>query len=163
MDATGRRNPREARGARSPYWSTGPGAGLHVEGMKGQSDLDAWRPALNHSMRDLAGGGITVLKILELCAGCKSVSAAAAKEARETFGIRDVQVFSLHGKPGTNCTRSADILTYDWARDEELRSFREEREDGVRYLYYAHASPPCGPYSSMASRYRGPLSLRDLR
>ena len=31
------------------------------------------------------------------------------------------------------------------------------------YLYYAHASPPCGPYSTMACRYRGPLSQRDLR
>ena len=55
--------------------------------MKEQSDLDAWRPALSQSMRELAGGGRTVLKILELCAGCKSVSAAAAKEARETFGV----------------------------------------------------------------------------
>ena len=125
--------------------------------MKGQSDLDAWRPALSQSMRELApaGGGRTVLKILELCAGCKSVSTAAAKEARETFGIQDVQVFSLDGKPGTNCTRCVDILTYDWARDRELRSFREEREEGVRYIYYADASPPCGPYSSMANHCRG--------
>ena len=124
-----------------------------------------WRPALSQSMRELAdaGGGRTVLKILELCAGCKSVSTAAAKEARETFGIERVEVFSLDGKPGTNCSRCVDILTYDWTRDEELRSFREEREEGVRYIYYAHASPPCGPYSSMASRYRGPLSQRDLR
>ena len=129
MVATGRRNPREARGARSPYWSTGPGAGVNVEGMKEQSDLDAWRPALSQSMRELAdaGGSRTVLKILELCAGCKSVSTAAAKEARETFGIERVEVFSLDGKPGTNCSRCADILTYDWT----LRSFREEREEGV--------------------------------
>ena len=93
MVATGRRNPREARGARSSYWSTGPGAGLHVEGMKEQSALDAWSPSLARTMRELAdaGGGRTVLKILEVCAGCKSVSSAAAKEARETFGIRDVQ------------------------------------------------------------------------
>ncbi len=100
-------------------------------------------------MRELAPAGVgrTVLRILELCAGCKSVSTAAAKEARETFGIERVEVFSLDGKPGTNCTRCVDILTYDWTRDEELRSFREEREEGVRYLYYAHASPPpCGPY-----------------
>ena len=163
MVATGRRNPREARGARSPYWSTGPGVGVNVEGMKEQSDLDAWRPALSHSMRELAGEGITVLKILELCAGCKSVSIAAAKEAQETYGIERVEVFSLDGKPGTDCTRCVDILTYDWAHDEELRSFRWEREEGVRYLYYAHASPPCGPYSSMASRHRGPLSQRDMR
>ena len=54
MVATDRRNPREARGARSPYWSTGPGAGLHVEGMKEQSALDAWSPALSQSMRELA-------------------------------------------------------------------------------------------------------------
>ena len=101
--------------------------------MKEQSDLDAWRPALSQSMRELAdaGGSRTVLKILELCAGCKSVSTAAAKEARETFGIERVEVFSLDGKPGTNCTRCVDILTYDWTRDEELRSFREEREEGV--------------------------------
>ena len=138
----GRRNPREARGARSPYWSTGPGAGLQVEGMKERGDLDAWRPALSHAMRELAGEGRTVLRILELCAGCKSVSAAAAKEARETFGIERVEVFSLDGKPGTDCTRCVDILTYDWTRDDELRAFREEREEGVRYLYYAHASPP---------------------
>ena len=83
-----------------------------------------------------------MLKILELCAGCKSENAAAAKEARETFGIERVEVFSLGGKPATDCTRCADILTYDWTCDEELRSFREEREEGVRYIYYAHASPP---------------------
>ncbi len=88
--------------------------------MKEQSALDAWSPALSRTMRELAGagGGRTVLKILEICAGCKSVSSAAAKEARETFGIRGVQVFSLDGKPGTNGTRCADILTYDWTRDE---------------------------------------------
>ena len=98
-------------------------------------------------MRELAdaGGGRTVLKILEVCAGCKSVSSAAAKEARENYGIQDVQVFSIDGKPGTNCTRCVDILTYDWTRDEELRSFREEREEGARYIYYAHASPPVYP------------------
>ena len=65
-----------------------------------------------------------------MCAGCKSVSSAAAKEARENFGIQDVQVFSLDGKPGTNWTRGVDILTYDWTRDEELRRFRAEREEG---------------------------------
>ena len=164
--AAARRNPREARCARSPYWSTGPGVGLSVEGMKDQSALNAWRPALAQTMRELAdaaGGSRTVLKILEVCAGCKSVSSAAAKEARENFGIQDVQVFSLDGKPGTNCTRCVDILTYDWTRDDELRSFREEREEGARYIYYAHASPPCGPYSAMANRYRGSLSQRDLR
>ena len=115
--------------------------------MKEQSALDAWSPELARTMRELvdAGGGITVLKILELCAGCKSVSTAAAKEARETFGVERVEVFSLDGKPGLNCTCCVDILTYAWTRDEELRTFREEREEGVRYLYYAHASPPCGP------------------
>ena len=92
-----------------------------VEGMKEQSALDAWSPALAQTMRELTdtvGGRRTVLKNLEVCAGCHSVSAAAAKEARENFGILDVQVFSLDGKPGTNCTRCADILTYDWAREE---------------------------------------------
>ena len=78
--------------------------GLSVEGMKDQSALNAWSPALAQTMRELAdaaGGSRTVLKILEVCAGCKSVSSAAAKEAREKFGIQDVQVFSLDGKPGT--------------------------------------------------------------
>ena len=56
-----------------------------------------------------------------------------------------------------------DILTYDWTRDEELRAFHEEREEGVRYLYYVHASPPCGPYSSMANHCRSPLSQRNLK
>ena len=110
--------------------------------MNEQSDLDAWRPALDHSMRELAGGGRTVLKILELCAGCKSVSAAAAKEARETFGIKRVEVFSLDGKPGTDCTRCVDILTYDWTRDEELRSFREEREEGSGASTTRTPAPP---------------------
>ena len=140
--------------------------GLSVEGMKDQSALNAWSPALAQTMRELAdaaGGSRTVLKILEVCAGCKSVSSAAAKEARENFGIQDVQVFSLDGKPGTNCTLCVDILTYDWTRDDELCSFREEMEEGARYIYYAHASPPCGPYSAMANRYRGSLSQRDLR
>ena len=154
---------RKSRGAQSPYWNTGPGAGIQVEGMKEPGDLDTWQPALSHSMRELAGKGRTVLRILELCAGCKSVSAAAAKEARETFGIERVEVFSVDGKPGTDCTRCVDILTYDWARDDQLRAFREEQEEGIRYLFYAHASPPCGPYSTMACRYRGPLSQRDLR
>ena len=85
--------------------------GLNVEGVKEQSDLDAWRPALSQSMRELPAGG--VLKILELCAGCKSISTAAAKDARETFGIERVEVFSLDGKPGTDCTRCVDILMYD--------------------------------------------------
>ena len=137
---------RESRGAQSPYWSTGPGDGVTVEGMKAQSDLEAWRPALSHTMRELAGEGRTVLRILELCAGCKSVSAAAAKEARETFGIERVEVFSLDGKPGTDCTRCVDILTYDWTRDEELRAFREEREEGGQVSVLRACQPPCaGP------------------
>ena len=106
--------------------------GLNVEGMKEQNDLDAWRPALSQSVRELAPacGGRTVLKILELCAGCKSVSTAVAKEARETFGIERVEVFSLDGKPGTDCTRCADILTYDCTRDEELCSSFLPRGEG---------------------------------
>ncbi len=115
-------------------------------------------------MRELtsAASGRTVLKTVEICAGCKSVSTAAALEARN-FGIHDVQVFSIDGKPGTTCTRCEDILTYDWTCDDELRSFREEREEGVTYIIYCHASPPCGPYSTLANRVRGPLSQRDLR
>ena len=38
------------------------------------------------------------LKILEICSGCGSGSAAAAKEARENFDV-DVQIFSVDGKP----------------------------------------------------------------
>ena len=152
----GRRNPRDGRGKHSPYWSTGPGGGLSCEGMKDQSALDAWSPALAQTMRELApaASGRTVLKILERCAGCKSVSTAAALEARN-FGIHDIQVFSIDGKPGTNCTRCEDILTYDWTCDDELHSFREEREEGVTYITYCHASPHCGPYSTLANRVRG--------
>ena len=142
---SGRRNVRELRSTRSPYWSTGPGVGVTIEGMKDQSALDAWSPALSQTVRELTdaeGGHRTVLKILEVCAGCKSVSTAAAKEARENFGILDVQVFSLDGKPGTNCTRCVDILTYDWTRDDELRTFREEREEGGEvHLLRACKSP----------------------
>ena len=129
----------------------GQGGSLSCEGMKDQSALDAWSPALAQTMRELApaASGRTVLKILEICAGCKSVSTAAALEARN-FGIHDVQVFSIDGKPGTNCTRCEDILTYDWTCDDELCSFREEREKGVTY-------------STLANRVRGPLSQRDLR
>ena len=163
---SGRRNLREGRCTSSPYWTSGPGMGVTVEGMKDQSALDARNPALAQTMRELTDteevGRRTVLKILEVCSGCGSVSAAAAKEARDNFGVF-VDVFSVDGKPSTNATRVTDTLTYDWARDEQLRRFREERAEGVRYLYYAHASPPCGPYSSMANRYMGPLSQRDLR
>ncbi len=141
--------------------------GVTVEGMKDQGALEAWSPALAQTMRELTdtaeAGRRTVLNILEVCAGCGSVSAAAGREARENFGILEVQVFSLDGKPGTKCSRCADILTYDWARDEQLRRFREEREEGVRCIYYAHASAPCGPYSTMANSSRGKLSQRDLR
>ena len=103
------------------------------------------------------------MRVLEICSGCGSVSTAAAREAREHFGIADVEVFSVDGKPGTDASRTVDILTYDWASDELLRSFRHEREEGVRYVYYAHASPPCGPYSAMSYPSAGPLSQRDLR
>ena len=103
-----------------------------------------------------------MLKILEVCSGCHSVSAAASKEAIENFGFARVEVFSVDGKPGTVATRVADVLTYDWVRDEELRTFAEE-EEGTTCIRYAHASPPCGPFSSMASRYLGGLERRDLR
>ena len=74
MVAIDHRNRREARGERSPYWSTGPGEGLSVEGMKEQSALDAWSPALARIMRELtdAGGGRTVLKILSCVLGARA-------------------------------------------------------------------------------------------
>ena len=70
------------------------------------------------------------LRALEICSGCGSVSTAAGKEAREHFGIADVEVFSVDGKPGTNASRVVDMLTYDWKNDELLRKFRHEREEG---------------------------------
>ena len=103
-----------------------------------------------------------MLKILEVCSGCHSVSAAAKQEAIENFGFARVEVFSVDGKPGTGAKRVVDVLTYEWERGEELRTFAEE-EEGTTCVRYAHASPPCGPFSSMASRYLGGLERRDLR
>ena len=159
------RNKRCGRGKSSPYWRSGPGSGVTVEGMKSQTELDSWASALPHTSlrRPSADAGKTILRVLEICSGSGSVSTAAAREAREHFGIADVEVFSVDGKPGTDASRTVDILTYDWASDELLRSFRHEREEGVRYVYYAHASPPCGPYSAMSYHSAGPLSQRDLR
>ena len=62
----------------------------------------------------------TVLKVLEICSGCCSVSTAAGKEARENFGVDEVEVFSIDGKPNTNASRIVDVLTYDWENDELL-------------------------------------------
>ena len=78
----------------------------------------------------------------------------------EQFGVDEVEVFSVDGKPSTNTTRVVDVLTYNWENDELLNEFRHEREDGVRYVFYAHASPPCGPYSSMSCPTQGPLAQR---
>ena len=161
-----RRNARRGRGKSSPCWRSGPGSGVTVDGMKSQEELDSWVPALAHTgLRRLSEGNArkTVLRVLEICSGCGSVSTAAGKEAREHFGIADVEVFSVDGKPGTNASRVVDILTYDWENDELLSKFRHEREEGVRYVYYAHASPPCGPYSAMSYPTQGPHSQRDLR
>ncbi len=162
------RAAEDLRGARlmkssSTYWTTGPGVGATVAGMKSRDELDQWRPALP----EMGGGSQrpsrVVLKILEVCAGCMSVSAATAAEALGNFGVQEVAVFSVDGKPSAHATRTVDVLTYDWENDEELRRFRDDREEGVTYIYYAHASPPCGPYSSMACRYRGSIHQRDLR
>ena len=135
--------------------------------MKTQEELDSWAPAIAHvSLRRLSDTGSarkSVLRVMEICSGCCSVSAAAGKEAMEHFGVDEVEVFSVDGKPSTNATRVVDILTYDWENDELLNKFRHEQEDGVRYVFYAHASPPCGPYSSMSCPTQGPLSQRDLR
>ena len=133
--------------------------------MKSREELDQWRPALPREM----GRGSqrpsqrVVLKILEVCAGSMSVSIATAMEALENFEVQEVMVFSVDGKPSAHATRTVDVLTYDWENDEQLRRFRHDREEGVAYIYYAHASPPCGPYSSMACRHRGSIHQRDLR
>ena len=129
--------------------------------MRSREELDAWAPALPSPRRVERTGDRIVLKILEICSGCHSVSTAAAAEARENFGVHEVQVFSIDGKPGTGATRTVDILTYDWASDAQLQRFREA-EEGVQCIYYAHASPPCGPYSSLLVRWSGPLNARDL-
>jgi hypothetical protein len=147
---------RDKRCASSGYWRTGPGDGVTVDGMRSREVLDAWTPALPLPRT----GDRVVLKILEICAGCHSVSTAAAAEARE-LGVHEIQVFSIDGKPGTGATRMVDLLTYDWASDAQLQRFREA-EEGVRCIYYAHASPPCGPYSTLSGRWRGPLDARDL-
>jgi len=150
------------RASSSLYWRSGPGVGVIVPGMKSREELEHWRATL-----PAMGGGSqrhsrVVLKILEVCAGGGSVSAAAAAEARE-FGIQEVEIFSIDGKASARATRTVDVLTYDWENDEELTRFRNDREEGVAYIYYAHASPPCGPYSTMAGPSKGPLNLRDLR
>ncbi len=153
---------RNGRGKSSPYWKTGPGRGATVEGMKSQEELNAWTPPFaQRKQRKLSGSAPkTVLKMLEICSGCCSVSAAARKEA-ENFGI-EVEVFSVDGKPGTNASRIVDILTWDWENDQLLQKFREQ-EEGMQDIWYAHASPPCGPYSSMSCHSEGPLAQRDLR
>ena len=85
--------------------------------MKSQTELDSWAPALAHtSLRRRSGTGNsrkTVLKVFEICSGCGSVSTAAAKEPNANFGITDVEIFSVDGKPGTNASRVVDMLTYD--------------------------------------------------
>jgi hypothetical protein len=149
---------RRSRAASSPYWASGPGDDVTVEGMRSREELDAWVHALPPPARSLVRSGPRIiLKILEVCSGCGSVSAAAAKEA-ESFGI-ETQVFSVDGKPGAGATRTTDLLTYDWANDLQLQRFRES-EEGATCIYYAHASPPCGPYSSMVCRS---MATRDLR
>ena len=155
------RNHRDKRCASSPYWTSGPGAGVLVDGMKPREALDLWIPALP-PMGSCTRGDRVVLKMLEICSGGCSVSRAAAQEAREQG--HEVEVFSIDGKPGAGATKVVDILTWDWANDAELLAFRADTpEEGVTCIYYAHASPPCGPYSSMANRYIGSLAERDLR
>ena len=129
-------NARSRRGKSSPYWRSGPGSGVTVDGMKSQEELESWAPALAHTdLRRLSEGNArkTVLRVLEICSGCGSVSTAAGIEAQEDFGIADVEVFSVDGKPGTDASRTVDILTYDWASDELLRKFRHEQKMGDSY------------------------------
>ena len=161
-----RRNERTSRCATSPYWKTGPDAGDIVDGMRPHEELSSWVPAVAHlSLRGLTQTGSarkTVLRVLEICSSYCSASNAAGKEARENFGVDEVEVFSIDGKPNTNASRIVDVLTYDWENDELLNKFRREQEDGAQYVFYAHASPPCGMYSSMSCPTKGPLSQRDL-
>lgn len=160
---TQRSDHRDTRGRTSPYWVSGPGEGVVVPGMKEREQLDAWRPELPGLRLPPLGRGRVKLRVLEICSGSGSVGAATAAAARE-LGVHDVEVFSVDGKPGTRATRKVDILTYDWAEDEELKRFMlpPAEGDAATCIYYAHASPPCGPYSSMSARYRGRLSARDL-
>ena len=152
---------RRNRGRSSPYWSSGPGDGVTLEGMKSREELDNYVPRLP-PLRDLKEcSAPLVLKILEVCSGSCSVSRFTAAEAYD-MGFDEVAVFSIDGKPGTGATRTADLLTYDYENDAELQAFRAESA-GKTVIYYAHASPPCGPYSSMAANKRGPLDARDLR
>ena len=120
--------------------------------MRERAALDAWEPALPEFA--LPRTPPVTVRILEICSGCHSVSRATALENRRLFGEETkVEVFSVDGKPGTAATREVDILNYVWDQDEELARLRAEGE-GV--VFYAHASPPCGPYSSMI-----PSALRD--
>lgn len=151
---------RSGRSRTSQYWSSGPGDGVTLEGMRSREELDSYVPRLP-PLRDLGEcSAPLVLKILEVCSGSCSVSRFTAAEAYD-MGFDEVAVFSIDGKPGTGATRTADLLTYDYADDAELRAFRAESV-GKTVIYYAHASPPCGPYSAMSSK-RGPLDARDLR
>ena len=148
-----RKENRKSRCATSPYWKTGPDEGDVVDGMRPHEEINSWVPAVAHlGVRKLAQTSArkTVLKVLEICSGCCSVSTAAGKEARENFGVDEVDVFSIDCKPNTNASRIVDVLTYDWENDELLNTFRREQEEGTQYVYYAHASPPCGMYSSMS-------------
>jgi hypothetical protein len=113
--------------------------------MRDRAALDAWEPAL--PAYALPHTPPVCVRILEICSSCSSVSRATALEVRRLFGPEtQIDVFTVDGKPRTGATREVDILAYDWAHDEELARFRAEGE-GV--VFYAHASPPCGPYSSM--------------
>ena len=126
-----------SRGPCAVYWRTGPGDGAHVEGMRERAALDAWEPALPAFA--LPHTPPVTVRILEICAGCHSVSRATALEVRSLFGPEtQIDVFSVDGKPKTGATRETDILTYDWENDLELARFRAEGE-GV--VFYAHASP----------------------
>lgn len=152
-----RSDHRDTRGRTSPYWVSGPGEGVVVPGMKSREELDLWLPSLPpFTPLQVPRHSRPTLKILEICAGSHSVSRATSEVARE-MGFH-VEVFSIDGKPRTHATRRVDILTYDWANDTELLEFMK----GEGVVRYAHASPPCGPYSSLSSRYRGSLHTRDL-
>ena len=105
------KNARNGRGKSSPYWKTGPDRGVIVDGMRPHEELNSWVPAVVHlSLRGLSETGSarnTVLRVLEICSGCCSVSTAAGKEARENFGVDEVEVFSIDGKSNTTLPESS--------------------------------------------------------
>ena len=77
-----RNDGRHTRSSSAAYWKSGPGQGVSIAGMKTPEAIEAWAPSLPPVRPVLHGGGVLVLKILEVC-----LSAAAKKEAIGNFGF----------------------------------------------------------------------------